>query len=115
MQNFDLKSTNNATQLFQIPQGAVLTCIDGKIVSSDNEINSIVNFGRTVTCEFALPNVPPSTPDFLVVECPQYASRGGLDIFRIEGSENLIPIPLKKLSVTKSLCQKSIKIFVLVF
>lgn len=89
--SLSLKASSAASHLYQIPKGSVLTNIDSTVVSSDNDVNSSINTEKALNCQFNLPNIPPHIPDFIVVDCDNYAERGGCNIFGFTGAENLIP------------------------
>ena len=83
-------------QFHQLPVGSTLKAINGTPVTSHEEIDALVANHASVKCAFHIPKCPPTLPYFIVLECDAYKERGGPNILRFAGAENLIPIPCMK-------------------
>ena len=84
------------SRLHQLPKGTVLTSINNQLVSSDDNLKSVIDSEVTADCQFNLPRAPPTLPDFLIVESKEYKERGGPNILGFMGAESLVPIPCRK-------------------
>ena len=66
-------------QVVQIPKGALLSSLNGKDEFGYKEIQ---NLQEPFTAQFEIPRRPPFLPEYLVVEFPGYADKGGHRSFK---------------------------------
>ena len=97
---FDLKGRGSSkyTQFHQLPICSILVSINGKPVNSLEDVTSGTANDEDFNCRFHLPKAPPALPDFIVLRCDAYKERGGPNILKFSGTENLIPIPCTNVS-----------------
>ena len=102
-QPHDVNVQGNAShaRFHQLPVNAKLVSVDSVVLSTDDEVQSAIRHKQSFTCSFTLPNSPPALPDFVVLRSDQYKEQGGPNIMGFPGGENLIPIPVSKMTLEK--------------
>ena len=96
-QELDLKGMGASSRLYKIPKDSVIVAINNMPVSSDNDIKMAFENTDKLDCEFSLSKSPPHLPDFIIIQSDEYKERGGPNILGCVGTEDLIPIPCKKI------------------
>ena len=78
--SIELRGANFQSRFHILPKGSIVIAMNDTLVSCDGDMASYLQGDESVKCELLVSKKPPSVPDFVVVQVPEYAERGGVNI-----------------------------------